>query len=320
MKIKQLIVILALIALLLTGCSRQSTTSANDTAGTQGSEAAGASSSPTENPTEAETAAPTIAPANVDPDTTYEYEVREIWTENNGNRIYGEAYIPITDGRSPLILFSHGLGSNHESGESYAKKVAPRGFAVYTWDFPGGSSANNENRSDGNNLEMSVMTEASDLDAIIETAKTWDFVDTDRIFLAGGSQGGLVTAIGGVRHEDEVAGLILLYPAFGMAMLGDRYSDDMPDEIQISSMTVGKPFFKDLIGYDVRDEIPNFDKPVIIIQGSEDNLVLPSVSREAADLYPDCEYKLIEGAGHGFSGEEHDIATDYALDFLFRHI
>ena len=320
MKIKQLIVILALIALLLTGCSRQSTTSANDAAGTQGSEAVGASSSPTEMPTEAETAAPTIAPANVDPDATYEYEVREIWTENNGNRIYGEAYIPITDGRSPLILFSHGLGSNHESGESYAKKVAPRGFAVYTWDFPGGSSANNENRSDGNNLEMSVMTEASDLDAIIETAKTWDFVDTDRIFLAGGSQGGLVTAIGGVRHEDEVAGLILLYPAFGMAMLGDRYSDDMPDEIQISSMTVGKPFFKDLIGYDVRDEIPNFDKPVIIIQGSEDNLVLPSVSREAADLYPDCEYKLIEGAGHGFSGEEHDIATEYALDFLFRHI
>ena len=320
MKIKQLIVILALIALLLTGCSRQSTTSANDAAGTQGSEAAAASSSPTEMPTEAETAAPTIAPANVDPDATYDYEVREIWTENNGNRIYGEAYIPITDGRSPLILFSHGLGSNHESGESYAKKVAPRGFAVYTWDFPGGSSANNENRSDGNNLEMSVMTEASDLDAIIETAKTWDFVDTDRIFLAGGSQGGLVTAIGGVRHEDEVAGLILLYPAFGMAMLGDRYSDDMPDEIQISSMTVGKPFFKDLIGYDVRDEIPNFDKPVIIIQGSEDNLVLPSVSREAADLYPDCEYKLIEGAGHGFSGEEHDIATDYALDFLFRHI
>ena len=320
MKIKQLIVILALIALLLTGCSRQSTTSANDAAGTQGSEAAAASSSPTEMPTEAETAAPTIAPANVDPDATYDYEVREIWTENNGNRIYGEAYIPITDGRSPLILFSHGLGSNHESGESYAKKVAPRGFAVYTWDFPGGSSANNENRSDGNNLEMSVMTEASDLDAIIETAKTWDFVDTDRIFLAGGSQGGLVTAIGGVRHEDEVAGLILLYPAFGMAMLGDRYSDDMPDEIQISSMTVGKPFFKDLIGYDVRDEIPNFDKPVIIIQGSEDNLVLPSVSREAADLYPDCEYKLIEGAGHGFSGEDHDTATEYALDFLFRHI
>ena len=80
MKTKQLIVILALIALLLTGCSRQSATSANDAAGTQSSEAAGASSSPTEMPTEAETAAPTIAPANVDPDATYEYEVREIWT------------------------------------------------------------------------------------------------------------------------------------------------------------------------------------------------------------------------------------------------
>ena len=334
MKIQKLIIITLLAVLLLTGCSGQNTTATNDSAEATQAETVNVTSAPTESETAAPEATaatsapstqasdPTVAPANVDPNATYDYEVREIWTENNGNRIYiyGEAYIPITDGKSPLILFSHGLGSNHESGESYAKKVAPRGFAVYTWDFPGGSSVNNENRSDGNNLEMSVMTEASDLDAIIKTAKTWDFVDTDRIFLAGGSQGGLVTAIGGVRHEDEGAGLILLYPAFGMAALADRYSDDMPDEVQISSMTVGKPFFRDMIGYDVRDEIPNFDKPVLIIQGSEDNLVLPSVSREAADLYPDCEYRIIEGAGHGFSGEEHDIATEYALDFLFRHI
>ena len=330
-KLLSFLITLLLIGALLAGCS-QSDKAAPDSA-IKATEAAEPTQSaetvkPTEMtaPTEAEsvtkTEAPesTIAPANVDRNAVYEYEVREIWTENNGNRIYGEAYVPITDGRSPLILFSHGLGSNHESGASYAKKAAPRGFAVYTWDFPGGSNENNENRSDGSNLEMSVMTEASDLDAILQTAKTWDFVDTDRIFLAGGSQGGLVTAIGGVRHEDEVAGLILLYPAFGMAALGDRYSDDMPDEIQISSMTVGKPFFKDMIGYDVRDEIPYFDKPVLILQGSEDNIVLPDVTWNAAQLYPDCEYKTIEGAGHGFSGAEHDEATEYALDFLYRHI
>ena len=51
--------------------------------------------------------------------------------------------------------------------------------------------------------------------------------------------------------------------------LGDRYSDDMPEEIEIGSMTVGKLFFKDMVGYDVRNEIPGFDKPVLILQGSE---------------------------------------------------
>jgi len=246
--------------------------------------------------------------------------VREIWVDNNGEKIYGEAYIPKTDGKSPLILTSHGMGANHESGASYAKKYALRGFAVYTWDFRGGSNKNNENRSDGSNLKMSVMTEVSDVDVILEAAKTWDFVDTNRIFLQGGSQGGLVTAISGVKHENEVAGLILLYPAFGMAALGDRYSDDMPEEIEIGSMTVGKPFFKDMVGYDVRNEIPGFDKPVLILQGSKDSLVLPSVTKAAADLYPDAEYHIIEGAEHGFSGEHHDIATNYALDFMFRHI
>ena len=261
-----------------------------------------------------------VPPANIDQNKEYDYEVREIWVDNNGEKIYGEAYIPVTNGKSPLILTSHGMGANHESGASYAKKYAPRGFAVYTWDFRGGSNKNNENRSDGSNLKMSVMTEVSDVDVILEAAKTWDFVDTNRIFLQGGSQGGLVTAISGVKHEDEVAGLILLYPAFGMAALGDRYSDDMPEEIEIGSMTVGKPFFKDMIGYDVRNEIPGFDKPVLILQGSEDSLVLPSVTKAAADLYPDAEYHIIEGAEHGFSGEHHDIATNYALDFMFRHI
>lgn len=306
MKKKLLTVLIALSALLLSACGQSATVPTQDTT------APAATAAPT-------TASETTS-ANVDKNKTYEYEVREIWVENQGEKIYGEAYIPKTDGKSPLILTSHGMGSNHESGASYAKKYAPRGFAVYTWDFRGGSNKNNENRSDGSNLEMSVMTEVSDVEVILEAAKKWDFVDTDRIFLQGGSQGGLVSAISGVRHEEEIAGLILLYHAYGMAALGDSYSDDMPEEIEIGSMTVGKPFFRDMIGYDVRDEIPDFDKPVLILQGSEDNIVLPSVTRAAADLYPDAEYHIIEGAGHGFSGEHHDEATQYALDFLFRHI
>ena len=118
----------------------------------------------------------TPAPANVDPNATYDYEVREIWCENNGQKIYGEAYVPITDGKSPLVIHSHGLGANHESGASYGKKYAPRGIAVYTFDFRGGSNKNNENRSDGKTTDMSVLTEASDVTAVLNTAKTWDFV------------------------------------------------------------------------------------------------------------------------------------------------
>ena len=86
--------------------------------------------------TAAQTTEPSTAPAAVvDKYKTYDYEVREIWCENDGQKIYGQAFVPKTDGRSPLIITSHGLGANHESGASYAKKYAPKGFAVYTFDF-----------------------------------------------------------------------------------------------------------------------------------------------------------------------------------------
>lgn len=265
-------------------------------------------------------AAVTTAPPAAQENVEYEYETREIWVENNGEHIYGKAYIPVASGKCPLILTSHGLGANHESGGSYAKKYASRGFAVYTWDFRGGSNPNNPNKSDGSNLNMSVMTEVSDVEAVLNAAKTWDFVDTDRIFLQGSSQGGLVTAIAGMRRQDEIAGLVLLYPAFGMASLGESYSDDLPEEIEFGSMTVGKPFFKDMVGYSVHDDIANFAKPVVIIQGSEDGLVTPADSEEAAALYPNAEYHLIKGAGHGFSGAHHNEATLYALRFLYKHV
>ena len=238
-----------------------------------------------------------LAPANVDPNANYDYEVREIWCENNGQKIYGEAYVPVTDGKSPLVIHSHGLGANHESGASYGKKYAVRGIAVYTFDFRGGSNSNHENRSDGKTTDMSVLTEASDVTAVLNTAKTWDFVDTDRIFLEGGSQGGLVTAIAGVQHEDEVAGLIMHYPAFAMPdYIRSRYSSgDMPEEFTISSITLGRVFAEDLLSYDVRDDVPGFDKPVLILQGSEDHIVLPSVTETVSKMYPDSEYHMILG-------------------------
>ena len=89
----------------------------------------------------------------------------------------------------------------------------------------------------------------------------------------------------------------------------------MQEETDISGITVGKKFFEDIKDYDVREEISDFTKPVLILQGSEDNIVLPSVTKEASELYPDSEYHIIDGAGHGFSGEYHDEATEYALDF-----
>lgn len=310
MKKAVLIMCLLMICVFAAGCSSKTSTPTVQNETAQSAESSQAAST-----------ASAVSAANVDPDKTYDYEVTEIWCENEGQRIYGEAYIPVTDGRSPLVIHSHGLGSNHEAGASFGKEYAQRGIALYALDFRGGSKSNNENLSDGVSTDMSVLTEVSDLTAVLEAARTWDFVDTDRIFLQGGSQGGLVTAISGVRHEDEVAGLILHYPAFGMHDIMKGVSDEeLPETADIAGITVGKVFFQDLHKYDVRPDLQYFDKPVLILQGSEDPIVLPSVTKAAADMYPNSEYRIIEGGEHGFSGEYHDEAAKLGIDFIYRSI
>ena len=102
------------------------------------------------------------------------------------------------------------------------------------------------------------------------------------------------------------------------------YAYNSPDDISgtmeiVDGMTVGEAFFRDLWDYDAMEHIKDFKKPVIIIQGSDDDIVKPEMSEKASKLYPDCEYKVIDGAGHGFGGKELDQAAEYALEFLFKN-
>ena len=140
------------------------------------------------------------------------YSTQEIWCNHGGQRIYGVAYIPEGISHAPLVIFSHELGNSHMTGIPYAERLVTQGYAVYTFDFPGGSAGGTENRSDGSSVEMSVMTEAAALDAVVDAAKEWDFVNPEKIVLLGGSQGGLVSSVVACRRND-LAGLMLMYPA-----------------------------------------------------------------------------------------------------------
>ena len=99
------------------------------------------------------------------------YDIKEIYADGD---IYGKAYIPKRDTAVPLIIFAHELGNNHRSGKDYAKYFSERGAAVYIFDFRNGGYGSKS----GNDMsKMSVFTERDDLAAIVNEAKTWDFVD-----------------------------------------------------------------------------------------------------------------------------------------------
>ncbi len=256
------------------------------------------------------------------PENGYSYTTKEIRCQNGKNSIYGIAYIPDTGSRKlPLVIFSHELGCSHTNGIPYAERLAENGYAAYIFDFCGGS-VGRENKSDGKNTEMSVMTEVSDIEAVIEAAAAWDFVDPDRIVLLGASQGGTATALAACRNEDKVAGMIMMYPALCLfsdvhAMFGDSI-ENVPDEFYMLGgyIRVGKNYATDAWDVDVYDELSRYGKKVLLLHGDRDNVVNISYSDRAATVIPDCEYTVIEGAGHGFANASFEEAMALILRYL----
>lgn len=247
---------------------------------------------------------------------TYEYVQQEIEVYNNGQKIYGIAYIPDTGTeRVPLAICAHGLGGSYRSNIAYAEQLAMHGIAAYCFDFRGGGGS----RSDGETTEMSVMTEVSDLEAILSAASLWDFVDKDRIILLGTSQGGITSAIAAARHTDEIKGLVLMYPAF---LVGDAVHEqfdsleEVPDSFRFNWITAGRPYVEDMWDYDVYDEIGNYTDKVLLMHGNADSIVPISYSDLAAETYEDVDYYVIDGAGHGFNGDAFDEAIRHIFDYL----
>lgn len=263
------------------------------------------------------------ASVEVRADDNAAFTTREIWVDNDGQNIYGVAYLPEGAETAPLVILSHGLGNSHTSMEPYAQQLAENGYAAYIFDFRGGSTG--QNLSDGENVGMSVMTEVSDLEAIITAAQTWDFTDSDNIVLLGSSQGGMVTALEAARNPNAPQAVILLYPA--LSIVDDMHSqfsseDAVPGTFGLFGgwMTVGRNYATDVWNLDVNGEIADYTGPVLIEHGDADTVVDVSYSQSAAEAYRNCTLNIIQGAGHGFTGAAYEQSLDDILDFLGSNV
>ena len=196
------------------------------------------------------------------------YSVQELTLERDGMKIWGELYLPESEEPLPLVIMCHGFGGNHEHMSAYAKAFAGNGFAVYSFDFIGGGYGS---RSDGTMKEMSVLTEAADLSAVLDRMKEQPGIDPDSIFLMGGSQGGFVCSyVAGVR-PDDVAGLVCLYPAYVLqdnAWKQTPDPDNIPETINLMGIALGGIYNRDAMSFDIYDIIRNYPGKVLIIHGT----------------------------------------------------
>ncbi len=249
------------------------------------------------------------------------YTRSELHVDNNGADIYGELYLPeTTDETVPLVILTHGLGGTCAGGERYATQFAEMGIATYCYDL---RFASEDSRSNNDTTQLSPGTVRSDLQAVIDTSKTWDFVDTDNVFLMGYSLGGLTTAITAPDNMDYIKAEIMFYPAFviqDMAAELAAMGDDMPETFELTGVTLGKTLIEDTINYDLYAQAEKFNKDALLIHGDADTVVPISYSETLSNLLPSVEYHVIKDGVHSFQGEHFVEAMTYVKDFLYREI
>lgn len=262
-----------------------------------------------------------LPPSAAAEDTTYPYTTQELYGERMGTGYTACCTARRTPGKSCRQSSSRtGFGGTYRVGVPYAQVLAEKGYAVYCFDFCGGSYSS---QSDGSPLDMSLRTEQADLEAVIRMVQELDFIDADNLFLMGTSQGGAVSAVTAADHPDEIRGLILLYPAFIMAERANELfqsEEEIPDTYYFMWMEVGHEYFASLLGYDIYADIAGYDSDVLLLHGDADTIVPLSASERALEAFPSVSLEVLPGAGHGFSGEDESTAIRLIADYLQSHL
>ncbi len=240
--------------------------------------------------------------------------------ERNGLVISGLAYLPEED-HLPIAIVSHGFMSNYSTTKGYAEWLSGHGYAAFCFDFNGGGPMC---KSDKDTTRMSVETEYEDLLAVINYAKGLERTDEARVTLMGCSQGGYVSAMTAARHPDEVEKLILFYPALcipddarsGSMLMAKFDPDNIPDLIHCGPMKLGRCYPEAVLNVHFEEMIAPYEGPVLIVHGTQDDIVNPEYAKKAAQIYRNARLHLIEGAGHGFSGMKDEEALSCVEAFL----
>ncbi|ENH96925.1 putative cinnamoyl ester hydrolase [Gracilibacillus halophilus YIM-C55.5] len=245
---------------------------------------------------------------------SYQKEVVKI--THRGRDIHGVSYMPDSKEKCPVVIFSHGFNGTNADFTMNSDYLAKNGIGGFCFDFCGGSV---HTKSDLMTDEMTIFTEKEDLCAVIETIKKWNNVDSERIFLFGESMGGLVSALVADEYVADIKGLLLLFPALGIADDWNKRFPTLvsiPDTYELWGVRLGRKFFESIHEYNVFDHIGTFNKNVLIFHGDQDEVVPLEYGKKAEMSYPHASIEVFQGEGHGFSEAGNKRVAEMTYEFV----
>lgn len=207
--------------------------------------------------------------------------------------------------KAPIVIIYHGFCGNkmgpHFMFVKFSRLLESNGIASIRFDFAGSGE------SDGDFIDMTLSRELEDANNILNYVNNLYFVDKDKIGLLGFSMGGAIASIIAGERKEEISALCLWSPAGNMneVILSDTYLGDKLEELNekgsfdVEGLLLGKNFIEDIERINIYERAASYDKNLLIIHGSKDEVVPLSSSKRYIDIYGDkSELKIIDGADH----------------------
>lgn len=232
----------------------------------------------------------------------YAYERNEYIIQKGNKTIFGELCKPLTDKEKlPIVIVCHGYNSCSADMRYETELLAKRGIASYCFDFCGGGV---KSKSSGATTEMTIPGEQKDLTEVIKEISALPFVDKEKIYLFGMSQGGFISGLTAPDFKDIISGLFLVFPAFCIPdHWAERKRTNKDEFIEFGGMTLGKCFVDELPDYDVFERAAEFDKKVFIFHGECDPVVDVKYSEKLVKCYKNAVLTVFPKQQHWFEGE-----------------
>ena len=181
-----------------------------------------------------------------------------------GSQVHSLVYVPRDAAagrvRAPLVVCCHGLGESGLRVAGIAQRFATAGAVAVVPSFRGGGAP-----TAGSMTGMSVLTELADLEAVLDAAGAWPFVDAGRTALFGRSQGGLVAVLAAARRPTRMSALVLWYPAlrlpqttrarFGSASSASAVPQTFTHRVDGRDVTLGRRYAVDAWSLDIDAEL-----------------------------------------------------------------
>ncbi|MGQ9479627.1 MAG: alpha/beta hydrolase [Thermoproteota archaeon] len=245
-----------------------------------------------------------------------------IFLSNMGEKISGVIHVPDRV-PAPAVLFCHGFtGDRIETHRLFvraARRITREGFVAFRFDFRGSGE------SEGEFEDMTVSSEISDLNVVIDFLKGRREVMEDKIGVIGLSLGGSVSILTAAQNQVIKAVCTWSSPAdlkplsnvrkslgTGGEEIFEKEYIDLP-----SGYRVRKTFFMDLLKHDVLAGCAKISpRPLLIIHGSNDTIV---PIQHARSLYEKAgepkKLIIIEGADHTFNRRDWE---EEVFEYTFK--